>query len=279
MTSGRLGKDPLPPYANSRFKLGLARMERETEGRPAPGLLRPRVVERVWGIVATGLSLLYTAILILPAALASLFADGHFCSPIFRIWAWLILRTFCVSVEVDGIENLQDVNSFVLVSNHQSLFDIVAVFLLIPREMRFLAKREIKKIPLIGFTVERSENIVIDRASGGKAIRRALAVADHGYSICVFAEGHRFSDNRVHEFNQGAAWVAIATKLPCIPMAIGGTGELMQRGAKFALPGRRIRLVLRKPIPTIGMKGANRTELTRRLEAEVLAAFQSASAP
>jgi len=253
-------------------------MEREGESRRPSTTILWCALEHLWGIVATGLSLLYTAIVILPAAFASLFADGHFCSPIFRIWAWLILRTFGVSAELVGMENLQGVNSFILVSNHQSLFDILAVLLLIPREMRFLAKREIKKIPLIGFTLERSENIVIDRSSGGRAIRRALTVVDHGYSICVFAEGHRFSDDRVHEFNEGAAWLAIATKLPCIPMAISGTAELMPRGSKFALPGRRIRLVLRKPIATIGLKGADRTELTERLQAEVHAAFRAASA-
>ena len=252
-------------------------MESEGESRPASTTALPRVLEHLWGIIATGLSLLYTAILTWLAAFASLFADGHFCSPIFRMWAWLIFRTFGMSVELVGMENLQGVSSFVLVSNHQSMFDIPAVFLLIPREMRFLAKREIKKIPVLGFMLERSENIMIDRASGGKAIRRALAAADHGYSICVFAEGHRFSDNRVHEFNEGAAWLAIATKLPCIPMAIGGTAELMPRGAKFAMPGRRIRLVLRRPISTVGLRGADRAELTERLQAEVQTAFRSAS--
>jgi 1-acyl-sn-glycerol-3-phosphate acyltransferase len=237
-----------------------------------------QALERLWGLVATGLSVIYTAILIWPAAIASLFANGHLCSPIFRIWAWLIFRTLGVSVELAGMENLDGVRSFILVSNHQSLLDIPAVLLLIPREMRFLAKREIKKIPLMGFTLERSENIVIDRGSGGKAIRRALAVASHGYSICVFAEGHRFSDRQVHKFNQGAAWLAIATQLPCIPMAISGTAELMPRGAKLAMPARRIRLVLRPPIPTLGLKGADRAQLTKRLEDEVRTALRCASA-
>jgi 1-acyl-sn-glycerol-3-phosphate acyltransferase len=173
------------------------------------------------------------------------------------------------------LENLQGLESFVLVSNHQSLFDIMAVLLLIPREMRFVAKREIKQIPILGFALERSENIVIDRASGGKTIRRALAVVSHGYGICVFAEGHRFSDNRVHDFNDGATWLAIATKLPCVPMAIRGTAELMPRGAKFARPGQRVRLVLRKPVSTDGLRSADRTELTRRLHTEVCAAFDS----
>lgn len=238
----------------------------------------PRALEHLWGIVATVLSLLYTVILTFAAAFASLFANGHFCSPIFRLWAWLIFRTLGVSVELVGLDNLRGVNSFVLVSNHQSLLDIPAVFLLIPREMRFLAKREIRKIPLFGFTLAHSNNIIIDRARGGKAIRRALAAASHGYSICVFAEGHRFSDNRVHEFNEGAAWLAIATKLPCLPMAISGTVEMMPPGAKFALPGRRIRLVLREPVSTLNLKSADRTKLTERLKSEVDAAFRSASA-
>jgi 1-acyl-sn-glycerol-3-phosphate acyltransferase len=246
-------------------------------GATSPMMLQ-RALERLWGIIATGLAVLCTAILIWPAMLVSLFANGHLCTPIFRMWARVILFTLDISAEIVGAENLQDVPSFVLVSNHQSLLDILAVLLLIPREMRFLAKREIMQVPLIGFALEHSENIVIDRASGGRAIRRALTVVDHGYSICVFAEGRRFNDNRVHEFNQGAAWLAIATSRPCIPMAIIGTGELMPRGARFAWPRRRIRLVLRPPISTLGLRGADRTGLTERLQAEVEAAFRSEAA-
>ncbi|MBV8775290.1 MAG: 1-acyl-sn-glycerol-3-phosphate acyltransferase [Deltaproteobacteria bacterium] len=249
----------------------------QREGDTLPASKGFSALDYVWGVIATGMALLYTAILIWPAALASLFADGHLCSPIFKLWAWLIFRSFGLSVEVVGSENLDGIRSFVLVSNHQSLFDILAVLLLIPREMRFLAKREIKKVPVIGFTMERSENIVIDRASGGKTIRRALTVVEHGYSICVFAEGHRFNDNRVHEFNEGAAWLAAMTKLPCIPMAITGTAEVMPRGARLAMPRRRVRIVLRKPISTGGLKGFGRHQLTERLQAEVKAAFSSAS--
>jgi 1-acyl-sn-glycerol-3-phosphate acyltransferase len=251
-------------------------MQHDGESRRTFTTMLPDTVARLWGIVATGLALLYTAILIWPAFLASLFADGHLCTPIFRIWAWLIFRSLGLSVELIGAENLDGVGSFILVSNHQSLLDIPAVLLLIPREMRFLAKREIKKVPVLGFTMEHSQNIVIDRASGGRTIRRALAVVEHGYSICVFAEGHRFDDSQVHQFNEGAAWLAIATKLPCVPMAITGTAQLMPRGAKLARPWRQIRIVLCQPISTIGLKGADRAELTKRLHAEVSSAFGSA---
>ena len=114
---------------------------------------------------------------------------------------------------------------------------------------------------------------MIDREAGGKAIRRAREVVRHGYSICVFAEGHRFSDNRVHEFSDGAAWLAIMNKLPCVPMAISGTSTMMPRGAKFVVPGRRMRMKFGTPIPTVGLRSADRADLTRRLEAAVRADF------
>jgi 1-acyl-sn-glycerol-3-phosphate acyltransferase len=244
-------------------------------GMAAPA--RPSILARTWSAVATLLSVLYTLLLLGPAAIASLFDHGHLCTFIFRLWSWLILHSCGVTVEIEGIEHLAGVESFVLVSNHQSLFDILLVLSLIPREVRFLAKREIKQVPILGFTLEHSGNIVIDRASGGKTIRRALAAVRHGYSICVFAEGHRYSDNRVHEFNEGAAWLAIATKLSCVPMAIGGTAELMPRGTRLVRPGRQVRIVLRAPVPTAGLKSADRMQLTKRLEEEVRTAFRSAS--
>jgi 1-acyl-sn-glycerol-3-phosphate acyltransferase len=250
-------------------------MDQKIDAASIPSVARPGVLRRVWGVIATILSVLYTVALAGPAAIGAFFADGRGASGIIRFWAGLILRTCAISVELEGLENLAGLDSFVLVSNHQSLFDILAIIHEVPRDMRFVAKREIKKIPLIGFILEKSGNIVIDRETGGKAIRRSLEVARRGYSICVFAEGHRFSDNRVHEFSDGAAWLAIATRLPCVPMAISGTAALMPRGARFVLPGGRMRMSFGRPIPTAGLKSSARAELTRRLESEVRSAFRS----
>jgi 1-acyl-sn-glycerol-3-phosphate acyltransferase len=79
----------------------------------------------------------------------------------------------------------------------------------------------------------------------------------------------------VHEFSDGAAWLAIATRMPCVPMAISGTAALMPRGARFVLPARCIRMSFGAPIATAGMKSAERAELTRKLEDEVRSAFRT----
>ncbi len=226
-----------------------------------------------WGVVATILSVIYTVIFSIPSALASFFANGHAATPIIRAWSWCIIRTCGIRIEMEGLENLRGIGSFVIVCNHQSLFDILATILMIPGEVRFVAKKEILKLPVLGFILYKSENVVIDREAGGRAIRRAREVVRHGYSICVFAEGHRYSDNRLHEFSDGAAWLAIMNKLPCVPMAISGTAAMMPRGARFVVPGRRMRMKIGTPIPTAGLKSADRAELTRKLEAVVRATF------
>ncbi|MGO9266229.1 MAG: lysophospholipid acyltransferase family protein [Candidatus Binataceae bacterium] len=250
----------------------------EADARLAEIAMAPRVgiVSRLWGVVATVLSVLYTAVLVIFAALAAPLRRGHWVTPIMRLWCWLIFHTCGITAEVEGLEHLAGLDSFILVSNHQSLFDILAVLYLIPRETRFIAKREIMRVPLIGFAMAHSGNIVIDRETGGRAIRHALARMHDGYSICVFAEGHRHSDNQVHEFSDGAAWLAIATKQPCVPLAISGTAALMPRGAKLVRPGLRIRLALGQPLTTEGLRGKDRTALTSQLETTVRGLFRPA---
>lgn len=227
---------------------------------------------RLWGFIATILSVITLFIFLLPAAVVAPF-DSHLVTPLQKLMSWIIFRFCGIKVEVCGLENLEGIGQYVAVSNHQSLFDILAVIQYAPGQMRFVAKKEIQKVPLVGFVLARSENIVIDRKAGGKAIRRAAAIARRGYSICVFAEGHRYSDNRVHEFSDGAAWMASVTKLPCVPLAISGTAALMPRGAKFVIPGGHIRLTFGAPIPVTDVRSADRADLTHQLEAAVRSAF------
>jgi 1-acyl-sn-glycerol-3-phosphate acyltransferase len=235
---------------------------------------RPSSVRRIWGVIATILSIIVLFILLIPAAIVTRF-NSHLVTPLQKLLSRIVLTLCGIKVEVRGLENLNGIGQYVAVSNHQSLLDILVLILCAPGEMRFVAKREILQVPLVGFVLYHSENIVIDRKAGGKAIRRALEVVRHGYSICVFAEGHRHDDNRVHEFSEGAAWLAALTKLPCVPLAISGTAAMMPRGSRFVIPGARVRVTLGRPVNVEEIRGSERAELTRRLEAAVRSAFDS----
>src|SRR5207249_2638843 len=111
-------------------------------------------LNRLWGAIAVAMCVLYTAVLSALAALTAPFYDGHAVSPISRLWAWLIIRTCGVRVEIEGLENLAGIGPFVMVSNHQSMFDIFAIVAFIPGETRFLAKRELRRVPLVGYAMQ-----------------------------------------------------------------------------------------------------------------------------
>jgi len=241
----------------------------------APGLAvgaSGRPLRFIWGVLATGLSLVWTALIAPFCALFAAIDRPNWVMALARVWAWLIIRTCGIKVEIEGLENLDGLDSCILVSNHQSFFDIFATIAFVPR-VRFVAKKELLKIPLIGYALKNSEHAVIDRESGGGAIRKAVKTIRSGRRMCVFAEGHRYSDNRVHEFNEGAAWLALAAKVPCVPVTFSRTAAFFPRTAKVVVPGGRMRMTVGKPISVDGLGSEDRAELTRRLEEAVRALF------
>jgi len=234
----------------------------------------PRGIRNLaWGILATLLSVFWTAISALLAALFAALRMPHAVTLVSRGWGGGIIRVCGIKVHLEGLENIAGLKSYILVANHQSFFDIFALAAYLPGEPRFVAKKELLRIPVIGYALQHSGHVIIDRESGGKAIRKAIESIRAGFNICVFAEGRRFNDNRIHEFNDGGAWLAILTKLPAVPMAISGSGALFPRGAKVVRPGGQMRMTIGRPIATTGMKSGDRTELTRKLEEAVRATF------
>ncbi|MGC1400140.1 lysophospholipid acyltransferase family protein [Candidatus Binatus sp.] len=227
----------------------------------------------IWGIVATILSVLWTAICAISAASAALINKPHWVTLVTRAWGRGIIGVSGIKVQIEGLENLTGLRSYVLVANHQSFFDIFATAAYMPGEPRFVGKKELLKVPLVGFAMKHGGHILIDREAGGQAIRKAIKIIQSGLDVCVFAEGHRFNDNRIHEFEDGAAWLAILSKLPVVPMSISGSGVFFPRGAMFVTPGLTMKMRIGKPISTDGMRSADRTELTHRLEEAVRASF------
>jgi 1-acyl-sn-glycerol-3-phosphate acyltransferase len=231
-----------------------------------------------WGAAATLMALIYTLLLGIPAAITAPFFGGHTVTYIGRWWAWLIIRTAGIKVDFDGLDRLKRLGRYVLVSNHQSHFDIFAVLAFVPGEIRFVAKKELLKVPLVGYAMDRSGHILIDRKRGGQTIRKAIEVVRQGYNICIFAEGTRHSDGQVHPFSDGAAWLALAVGLPCVPMAVSGSATIFPRGSLIVTPGQRMKIRFGEPIATTGMRATDRFELTARLEHAVRDLLEATSA-
>lgn len=248
-------------------------MGNHVEARRLESAAPIRVLKLLWGVAATVMSVLYTVVCAPLAAVGARLGLHRTTSSISRFWARLIILTCGIKVEIEGIENLRGLKSYVVVANHQSFFDIFAVLAYLPGDTRFVAKKELLQIPVVGYAMVHNGHIIVDRQGGGRSIRRALEMACNNYPILVFAEGHRHNDGRVHEFEEGAAWLAIMSKLPCVPMAISGSGTFFPREAKVVVPGSRMRMTLLPPIPTENLKSSDRETLTRKLEESVRSAF------
>jgi 1-acyl-sn-glycerol-3-phosphate acyltransferase len=224
-----------------------------------------------WGVIATSLSLFYTLILAPFGALAVIAQRHRVVARLVWLWSWLMIRTCGIEVRFDGLENLAGFEPCVLIANHQSFFDVFAMLADFPVELIFVAKKELLKIPAVGFVIGRSEHIVIDRDMGGRAIRRAVKALRDGRIVAIFPEGQRFSDGGVHPFDEGAAWLAILSQRPAVPISISGSGRIFPPKALVVVPGGQIRFIIGKPILTEGLHSADRTMLTRRLEDAVRA--------
>jgi 1-acyl-sn-glycerol-3-phosphate acyltransferase len=186
------------------------------------------------------------------------------------------VRVCGIDLEVIGLEHLRPGQSYVLICNHLSNFDIWCTLARMPFVVRFVAKKELLRIPIFGQALAVSDHIVIDRGDPQSAIARINAAAartPQGMGILFYAEGTRSRDGRVHEFKKGGVSLALSTQLPIVPMSVSGTRKFLPRGCAVIRPGGRVRIVLAEPIPTTGLTYDDRDVLNERVRRVVVSNF------
>lgn len=202
---------------------------------------------------------------------------------IVRHWASLFLRIPPAHATIDGLEHIDPAQRYVVVSNHLSLFDIPVLLALIPLQGRFLSKKEIFRIPLVGHAMRTIGIIEIDRnASGGssrEAINRGVKIAaERGYSLFIFPEGTRSRDARLLPFKKGAFRIAIDTQLPVLPVVMEGTGRISRPDSKIFHPGN-VHVRILPPVPTAGMTNRdNLNVLVEEIESTIVGTYDELTA-
>lgn len=191
---------------------------------------------------------------------------------VIRFWARRFLGVAPVRLEVTGRERVDTARQYVYVGNHLSNFDIPALFAALPSRIRFLAKKEVYKIPVVASAMRRVGIVKIDREAGQRAhaaINEGIAAArEHGYSLIIFPEGTRSRDGEFHEFKKGAFRIAIANQMDIVPVTIEGTWEVWPPGAKVFHRGRA-RVVIHDPIPVTGLELADINDLRDQAHAVI----------
>ncbi len=156
---------------------------------------------------------------------------------------------------------------YVIVSNHQSFADIPLIANL-PWEMKWLAKAELFKLPVIGWMLRMSGDIPVDRKNKRAAAQsfiKAYRYLMQKCSVIFFPEGTRSSDGLVHRFTDGAFQLAIRAQVPILPLVVEGSRDcLPKRSWKFGKP-RDIFLKILPPIETKGLTAGDAEELRERI--------------
>lgn len=167
-----------------------------------------------------------------------------------RLWA----RAFCVlslvKVEVRGRELISPGQSYVFVANHQGAYDIFAIYGYLGHNFRWMMKKSLEKIPLVGFSCKISGHIMVDNSSP-RAIKETMRTAEKqlagGMSVVVFPEGSRTLDGHLQRFKRGAYTLATEFNLPVVPITIDGAYKVMPRTSLIPHWGRIV-LTIHKPI-------------------------------
>ncbi len=182
-----------------------------------------------------------------------------------RLGVWSA-RVLCnIKVEVTGWENLPD-GPALLASRHQSAFDTMVWFVLLPR-CCYVLKQELLRIPLMGRLMSGSGMIPVDREGGANAIRTLIKdgkrAAEADKQIVIFPEGTRAEPGTLLPLQPGVAALAAGTGLPVIPV-LTDSGRCWGRRAFHKHPGT-IHIVIRPAIP----RGLKREALMHRLRQEL----------
>ena len=161
---------------------------------------------------------------------------------------------------------------YVVVCNHQSMADIPLISNL-PWEMKWLAKTELFKLPVIGWMLRLSKDISVDRKnprSGAQALIKAQHVLHQKCSVMIFPEGTRTLDGRVRQFSDGAFHLAIKTQVPILPLVIEGSHDCIPKNSwKFGKPSDIFLKVL-APIETSAMTVRDVPALRETVRMEIM---------
>jgi len=188
-----------------------------------------------------------------------------------RSWGRTICRLAGVRVRIEGAENIIPGQTYIFVGNHVSQFDIFSFQGYFPHDFRWIAKKELFRIPFFGSAMLRAGIVPIDRSHGREALRSLNRAAEQiagGTSVLIFPEGTRSADGRLQPFKTGAVMLAIKAGVPVVPIGFIGTRTILPKGKLLADSGEII-IRIGKPMPTDTYKPADKQQLADHLHERV----------
>ena len=155
-----------------------------------------------------------------------------------------------VRVETIGLDRFDHSRSYIFMTNHASNLDPPIQIPLIPRRTSVMVKKELFKVPILGYAMRLALFVPVDRGNrdaGIDAVRSAKAVVQEGLNITIYVEGKRSFDGKLLPFKKGPFYLATECDIPVIPMTIVGTHYAMPK-ARFSIKPGQVQVIFHEPI-------------------------------
>ncbi|KAA3638801.1 MAG: 1-acyl-sn-glycerol-3-phosphate acyltransferase [Proteobacteria bacterium] len=215
---------------------------------------------------------LWTALIaIIVIILTWLGAGGWADKYVARLWGRFILWITPVRVRINNADVINRSQSYVIVANHQSTYDILALYGYLPMAFKWVMKIELRKVPFIGYTCNLMGHIYVDRSNRQAAkqtMQQAGTKLTGGTSVLFFPEGTRNNGDGLLPFKKGAFKMAQSLSLPILPVTIKGADKVMPAKSLRILPGT-IELIFHAPIAPESFKNKSTEALIEQVRKQI----------
>ena len=224
-------------------------------------------------LITNNLIYLYTALCGTASLCGSLIdTRGRWQHACARFWSWLILKTGGIRVRVEGLEHVDPNQTLIFCANHPSAMDIPILFVHLPVQFRFVAKRELFMLPFVGWHLRRAGHIPVDRGRPREALKsfdQAAAKVQEGCSVVLFPEGSRSRTGELGAFKAGTFYLAIRAGVPVVPITLNGTRHVHKPDTYHVRSGQT-EMIIHLPIPTAGLTVDDVDALSARVREKIL---------
>jgi 1-acyl-sn-glycerol-3-phosphate acyltransferase len=228
------------------------------------------VIRTIWMAIHLVLATLPFSLLVIVGSYVG--AGTSFYDRIPRWWARWLLWAAGVKVHVTGTEHLAPDRAQIIVSNHVSWFDVLALAAHTPKRYRFVAKQELARVPIFGRAWQAAGHVAVDRSDRQRAVASldvaARRIREEHSSIIIFPEGTRSATGELLPFKKGAFVLAIDSGIEIVPAAVSGTLHIMPRD-RWRVRAGRIILRFGPPVPAAGLEQKDRDALIERVRSQI----------
>ncbi len=198
------------------------------------------------------------------------------CDRRLAAWAKNALRLAESEVEVEGLEHVRADRSYLLMSNHQSAYDIFSLFVAFPHSMRMIAKKGMFRLPIMGEGMRAAGFVEIDRSDHARALaalERAKQVMASGVHVWIAPEGTRSEDGRLLPFKRGGFVMAMQLGCPILPVSIVGSRDILPAKGFRVRKGKTVKITFHEPVEARAFGPDERDALMERVRAAIASAL------